>query len=420
MNYKHRDLIFHIDVNSAYLSWESTYRLQHGDKIDLRTLPSVIGGDPVTRHGIVLAKSILAKEYNIKTGEAIYSAKQKCPELIIVPPRYDLYMMCSSAMHEILQEYTPLIQRFSIDESFLDFSNIKHLYSDPVELAYKIKDRIKKELGFTVNIGISSNKLLAKMAGDLKKPDMVHTLFPEEIKEKMWPLPVQDLFMVGRATLPKLNKLNIYSIGDLATYDLNVLMAALKSQGKLIWEYANGIDNSEVRKSNHIEMKGMGNSTTIRFDVEDKETAHKVILSLTEMVGMRLRYSQNCCKLIAISIRSYEFINYSHQRKIYNPTDNTKKIAKVACDLFDEVWKGEPVRHLGVRVSELCTNEYCQSSIFDEKNVEKDRAIDRAIDELRQKFGSKTIIRAAFINSGIKGLSGGVGEEEYPVMTSIL
>ncbi len=239
MNYKHRNLIFHIDANSAYLSWESTYRLQHGDKIDLRTLPSVIGGDPVTRHGIVLAKSTLAKKYNIKTGEAIYSAKQKCPGLIIVPPRYDLYMMCSSAMHEILQEYTPLIQRFSIDESFLDLSNTKHLHSGPVDLAHKIKDRIKKELGFTVNIGISSNKLLAKMAGDLKKPDMVHTLFPEEIKEKMWTLSVQDLFMVGRATLPKLNKLNIYSIGDLATYDLNVLMVALKSQGKLIWEYAN-------------------------------------------------------------------------------------------------------------------------------------------------------------------------------------
>jgi DNA polymerase-4 len=420
MNYNHKRLIFHIDVNSAYLSWEAVNRLQHGEKCDLREVPSVVGGDPITRHGIVLAKSTPAKKFKIATGETIYSARQKCPELVIVPPHYDLYMKCSSAMQEILYKYTPEIQRFSIDESFLDFSNMEHLYPNPIEIAYEIKDRIKNELGFTVNIGISSNKLLAKMAGELKKPDMVHTLFPEEIKDKMWPLPVQDLFMVGRSTLPKLIKLNIFTIGDLANYDLDILKTSLKSHGELIWRYANGIDDSQVRKSNHIDIKGIGNSTTISFDVEDRDTAHKVILSLSEMVGMRLRDSHNCCRLVSVSIRSSEFMNYSHQRKLYSATDNTKKIAKAACELFDAIWKGEAIRHLGVRVSELCTNEYSQSTLFDDENIEKDRIIDKTIDDLRQRFGARAAVRAVFIHSGIKGISGGVGEEEYPVMTSIL
>lgn len=420
MKNNHKRLIFHIDVNSAYLSWEAAYRLQHGSKLDLREVPSVVGGDPLTRHGIVLAKSTPAKKFNIQTGEPIYAAKQKCPQLVIVPPTYNLYMKCSNAMQELLYEYTPDIQRFSVDESFLNFSNMEHLYPDPLKLAYEIKERIKNELGFTVNIGISSNKLLAKMAGDLKKPDMVHTLFPEEIKTKMWPLPVGDLFMVGRATLPKLIKLNIFTIGDLATYNLDILKTMLKSHGELIWKYANGMDNSEVRRSSHIDMKGIGNSTTISFDVVDRQTAHKVILSLSEMVGMRLRDSQNCCKLISVGVRSDQFINYSRQRKLYSATDNTNKIASIACELFDQAWRGEPVRHLGVSVSELCTNEYFQRTFFDDKNIDKNRAIDKTIDDLRQRFGPKSISRAVFLHSDVKGISGGVGEDEYPVMTSIL
>lgn len=197
-------LIFHIDVNSAYLSWESAYRLQQGEKLDIRTIPSVIGGDESSRHGIVLAKSIFAKKYNIKTGESLYEARRKCPELSVFPPRYWLYMQCSSAMHEILQEYTPIIQGFSVDESFLDFSNMENLYPDYMKLAETIQRKNKKRLGFTVNIGISNNKLLAKIASDLKKPDKIHTLFPAEIEKKMWPLPLEDLFMVGRATISKL------------------------------------------------------------------------------------------------------------------------------------------------------------------------------------------------------------------------
>jgi DNA polymerase-4 len=413
--------IFHIDVNSAYLSWEAAYRLQHGEQLDLRTVPSIVGGNQESRHGIVLAKSIPTKKYGIKTGESLFEARLKCKDLIIVPPRYDLYMQASSALHEILQEYTPQIQRFSVDESFLDFTGTHKLYGENyLEIADVIKDRVKNELGFTVNIGISNNKLLAKVASDFQKPDNIHTLFPWEIKDKMWPLDVRDLFMVGRSTENKLRKLGIDTIGKLAKTDPAVLQYHLKSHGLLVWNYANGKDNSEVRKSNHIVMKGIGNSTTIHFDVDDRATAHKVILSLSEMVGMRLRASENCCRVVSVSIRNNQFHGYSRQNKLYNPIDSTKLIAQAACRLFDEVWQGEPIRKLGVYVSELCHNEYYQVSLFEKDDVNKLKLIDKVVDSIRLKHGSKSIVRSVFIHSDVRSMNGGIGEEDYPMMTSIL
>lgn len=413
-------IIFHIDVNSAYLSWSSVYRLQQGEELDLRTVPSVVGGDPVSRHGIVLAKSIPAKKYNIQTGETLFSAMKKCPNLVVVPPCYDLYMKSSNAMVELLREYTPAIQRYSVDECFLDFTDMSLLYGDYMEVAMEIKERIKRELGFTVNIGISNNKLLAKVASDLKKPDKIHTLFPNEIEEKMWPLPVEDLFMVGRGTLPKLHKLNIYTIGDLARHDPAVLKSILKSHGLLIWNFANGIEDSAVRKSNFIDMKGLGNSTTISFDVVDRQTAHMVLLSLCETVGMRLRNSGNCCRLVSISIKTSSFFTYSHQKKLLYAVDTTRSIAETAYGLFDELWRGDPLRHLGVSVSELCTNEFYQVSLFEDKGTEKNRRLDRAMDSIRIKHGSDSVVRSVFLNSGLKPMMGGVGDGDYPVMSSIL
>lgn len=413
-------IIFHVDVNSAYLSWEASYRLQQGDHVDLREIPSVVGGDVESRHGIVLTKSIPAKKCGVKTGETLYNARQKCPGLVVVPPHYELYMMASNALLSLLKEYTPVIQRYSVDECFLDFTGMDNLYEDPEKLAYKIKDHIKKDLGFTVNIGVSCNKLLAKIASDLKKPDMVHTLFPDEIEEKMWPLPVEDLFMVGRATAPKLHKLNIYTIGDLARYDINILKDRFKSFGTVLWSFANGIENSDVRKSNYMDIKGLGNSTTIPFDVEDSGTARLVLLSLCEMLGMRLRDSQNCCTLVSVSIRSSEFFNYSHQKKLPCPTDSTQKIFETSCSLFDEMWKKEPVRHMGVRVSDLVSNDFYQVSMFEERDVEKHRAIDRAVDDIRVKYGSTSIVRSSFLHSGLSPIDGGIGEDSYPVMSSIL
>lgn len=413
-------IIFHIDVNSAYLSWEAVHRIQHGETLDLRAVPSVVGGNPETRHGIVLTKSIPAKKYNIQTGETIYTAKAKCPELIIVPPNYGLYMQCSRAFGDILREYSPLVEQYSIDEYFMDFTSMGRIYADPVETAYKIKERIKEELGFTVNIGISTNKILAKMASELKKPDKIHTIFPHEIADKMWCLPIEELFMVGRATANKLRSRAINTIGALAQADPNMIRLFLKSHGVLVWNYANGNDLSPVRENRRIMIKGIGNSTTISFDVEDKTTAHLVLLSLTETVAARLRQTEYCARLVSVSLKTNEFYSCSHQRKIASAVDCTNAIHKIACELFDELWKGEPVRHLGVRVSELCRNDFTQLSLF-EKDFEKQRAVDRAIDSIRERFGPDAVFRSSFLNSGVRFRSGGtVDDEEYPMMSSIL
>jgi len=411
--------IFHIDANSAFLSWSAAARLYRGEAIDIREIPSIVGGDPKSRHGIVLAKSIPSKKYGIQTGETLFSALTKCPTLFIVPPEYDIYVNCSNAMVEILKEYSPMVQRYSIDECFLDYTNMEKQHGEPIKVANEIREKIKKELGYTVNIGVSNNKLLAKMGSDLRKPDMVHSLYPEEMGEKMWPLPVGDLFMVGRKTMLKLYRINVKTIGDLANYNVNILRDLFKSFGEVIWRFANGIDDSEVRSSNFIDMKGMGNSTTIPFDVDNKREAYMVLLSLVETVAMRLRDSENLCRLVAVSIRSNEFANYSRQRKLGYATDATSVIYSIAKELFNESWKGEAIRHLGVRVSELCSNEFYQTSFF-QKDEEKLRSLDKTIDEIRLRYGTGAITRSVFLNSGIKAVTGGYSAEDYPPMSSIL
>lgn len=413
-------IIFHIDANSAYLSWEAVHRLQHGDPLDLRTVPSVVGGNQETRHGIILAKSIPSKKYGIVTGESLFAAKLKCPNLIVVPPNYYLYMQCSSAFGDILREYSPLVEQYSIDEYFLDYTGMEKTFGNPVTAAHRLKEQIKNQLGFTVNVGISSNKLLAKMGGELKKPDMVHTLFQEEMPIKMWPLPVEELFGVGRATAPKLRDRGIRTIGDLANAEPLQLERFLKSYGLLLWDFANGRDESFVRQGKRILIKGIGNSTTIPFDVEDKDTAHLVLLSLVESVAARLRQAEYLAQLVSVSIRTNELYSYSHQRKLYTPTDSTNKIHEIACDLFDEIWKHEPIRHLGVRVSELCTNTFIQSSLF-EQDIGKQRAMDHAVDDIRNRFGLKSVMRASFLHSGLSSITGGtVADEDYPMMSSLL
>lgn len=412
--------IFHIDANSAYLSWSAVDKLQHGDSLDLRTVPAVVGGNPETRHGIVLTKSIPAKKFNIKTGETLWEALNKCPDLIIVPPNYGLYMQCSAAFGDILREYSPQVEQYSIDEYFVDFTSMERHYPDPIEAARIIKDKIKNELGFTVNVGISSNKLLAKMGAELKKPDMVHTLYPEEIPSKMWPLPIGELFMVGRATERKLLSRNIKTIGDLAHCDPKWIRLFLKSHGTLVWNYANGNECSLVRENRHPVIKGMGNSTTLPFDAEDRDTAHLAIMSLVETVAARLRQAEYCAQLVSVALRTNEFLGASHQRKIYTATDSTNQIFETACELFDELWQGQPIRHLGVRVSDLCRNDFIQLSVF-EKDYEKERKLDRAVDAIRARFGSKSVFRSAFLQSGLSYMTGGtVTDEEFPMMSSLL
>lgn len=412
-------IIFHVDVNSAFLSWSAVDAIQRGSSLDIREIPSAVGGDVESRHGIILAKSIPAKKYKIQTGEPIFSAKEKCPQLFLVPPNYDLYVRCNDAMVNILREYTPLVERYSIDECFLDMTTVKGIYKDPVETAFKLKERIKRELGFTVNIGVSNNKILAKMGSELKKPDRLHTLFPNEIKDKLWPLPVSELFMVGRATSPKLNAMNIYTIGDLANYNLDIIRRKFKSYGVMIWNYANGIDSSPVIDNKSIEVKSIGNSTTIPFDVEDRTTAHMVLLSLAETVGMRLRHSENLCQLVYVRYRNNLFMGSAKQRKLKYKTDCTDHINKEACALFDEIWDGSPIRQLGISVSQLSTAYINQVSFFDERNMEKKQRLDKTIDKIRMKYGLNSLVRSVFLTSGLKPLNGGSPLEKGEERTTI-
>lgn len=415
-----KKVIMHIDVNSAFLSWQAAYNKQIGLEGDIRDIPSVIGGSEEKRHGIVLAKSLLAKKSGIKTGESLMEARSKCKNLVVIPPNYNLYIKSSKALISLLKEYSPKVSVFSIDECFLDYTSMDEHFGRPEDAAYHIKERIHKELGFTVNIGISTNKLLAKQASELSKPNKVHTIYPEEIEEKLWPLPVEELFMVGMKTKPKLNQIGIYTIGELANSDYNLISSKFKSHGRLIYQYALGIDNSTFENGEYIPFKSIGNGSTISFDVEDRETAYRILLSLVETAAQRLRESQCQCGVIAIAIKKSDFLKASHQRKLLSYTNVTKEIYEVTKELLDEVWDGTPIRQFNVRLSEIISNQSIQVSLFENRDKVRLEKIDKAIDVIRNKYGNMAIVRATFLHSGLKPMIGGFAAEEYPLMSSIL
>ncbi len=413
-----KKVIFHIDVNSAFLSWEAVYRLKHqGGKRDLRKEIAAVGGDIAMRHGIILAKSIPAARLRIKTGETIVEAKQKCPSLILVPPNYNLYERCSAAFMEILRSYTPEVEQYSIDEAFADMTGTETLWGPPLEAAHRMRRQIKRELGFTVNIGISENKLLAKMAGDFQKPDKVHTLWKSEIKEKMWGLPVTDLFFVGRATARKLHTLGIHTIGELAAADADILKYHLKKHGEVIRAFANGIDVSVVEPKAPPN-KGYGNSTTIAFDVTRLDEAKLVLLALSETVAARLRADKVQTEVLAVGIKNQDFTYVSHQMRLPAPTDITKEIYRYARRLFEESWNGMPVRHLGIHAGRIQEeSDIRQRSLFDTEDYPKLRRLDATIDRIRGRYGNDAVKRAAFAGKEgrIDHMSGGISREKRSV-----
>ncbi len=416
-------IIFHIDVNSAFLSWEAAYRVYHlGGSLDLRAIPSAIGGDIAMRHGIILAKSIPAKPYGIQTGMTIIEALQKCPQLYLAPPNYSLYQKCSSAFLEILRKYTPEVEVYSIDEAFLDMTATMHLFGEPVDVAHQIKNRIREELGFTANVGVSSNKLLAKMASEFKKPDQVHTLFPDEIKKKMWPLPVSELFFCGRATTKRLFNLGINTIDDLAHADIAILKSNLKRQGEIIWNFANGIDFSSVA-ADVPQQKGYGNSTTTPYDVSDIGTAKKVLLALCETVAARLRKDGFQAQVISVGIKSFDLHYSSHQMQTKSPTNVTKELYHFACQLFLELWDGDtPIRHLAVHTGSLLPADVLrQINLFDTTDYVRLETLDKAIDAIRKRYGNDLVKRAVFLKKDssketlIDHMEGGVSREKRSV-----
>ena len=405
-------IFFHIDVNSAFLSWTALSMLHNGSDTDLRLIPSIVGGDMAKRHGVVLAKSLPAKAYGITTGEPVVNALRKCPSLVMVPPDHDLYHRRSRELMELLSGICPDIEQVSIDECYMDYTPIARKYTSPEEAARQIKDQVRDTLGFTVNIGISDRKVLAKMASDFKKPDLVHTLYAREIPEKMWPLPVSSLFLCGHSSTETLHKLGILTIGDLACARTDILEAHLKSHGLTLWRYANGIDDSDLTPK-PVKAKGVGNSTTLQRDALTREDACPVLLSLAESVAARLRASEELAGMVSTEIKYATFQSVSHQMQLPVPTASSQEIYRAACRLFDELWNGQPIRLLGIRTSKLVTEtEPVQLSLFDydrstgddaaasstSLRIEKQQRLDKAFDSLRGKYGKDIIKRGSLMD----------------------
>ena len=385
--------ILHVDVNNAFLSWTAVEMLKQGSKIDIRQIPAIIGGDESKRSGIVLAKSMKAKECGVKTADTIYQARIKCPNLKIFPSNFPIYRKYSNQLYQLLLEYTDKIERFSIDECFLDMTN--YLRNDTLlNKGYEINRRVREELGFTVNVGVANNKLLAKMASDFTKPDRVHTLWKEEIPEKMWTLPVSELFMLGKKTVPKLYNMQIKTIGDLAKTDKTKLEKKFGKHGILMWEYANGIDSSEVKYLPE-KPKCIGNSVTLPKNISDIDKLEEIVLTISEQVAYRLRKEKLFASTVNVQLRTKNFEDTSHQKKLPEVTDTTKQIYMTAKELLHEMYhKGQEIRLVGVRVDNLTDKKDEQISLFNTNKNEKQEKLDKVIDQLKNKYGYNSVTRA--------------------------
>lgn len=387
-------VIFHIDINNAFLSWTAVKLLNEGYEIDIRTIPSIIGGDEEKRHGIVLAKSPVAKKYGIKTAETIYNAKKKCPKLEMFPPDMEYYHEMSNKFFKHLEKYTPNIEKLSVDECFMDMSNTSLLYKDLVLLAYQIKEEVYSMYGFTVNIGISSSKICAKMASDMEKPNKVHTLFLNEIERKMWPLPVGELYMVGKHAAEKLNQLGIHTIGELANTDESFLIKHFGKHGTTMKNYANGISD-DLSTYSEEKNKSISTSETFSTDIGEKNKLLKILYRQVDNLGKDLRKQKLYTNTIAITYKTKDFVAYSKQITLATPTNSTEEISKYIENILDQSWNNEPLRNIGVRLSHLTDTRQKQISIFSNNNQEeKSNAVQETLDKINDKYGTSVIRQA--------------------------
>ena len=394
-------IIMHIDVNNAFLSWTATKMVKEGKK-DLRKTYAIIGGDEKQRSGIVLAKSPLAKKKGVVTGETIYNAKKKCPHLEVYPPEFSYYKKMSNALFSLISKYTPDLEKMSIDECFIDYTPIMHIYGNPLKFAYNIKNEIKKTLGFTVNVGIANNKLCAKMASDFSKPDKVHTLFKTEIKTKMWPLPIDELFGVGKKTAIKLKNLNINTIEDLALTDKNKLKPIFKNMTDDLINSAWG-RGSDIVESSIEPPKGIGNETTLNHNIFSKEELHQYLLALSENVTIRLRKQNKYASVVVVTLKDKYFKRFSHQKKLVNATNITEEIYETAKEVLDEMKVDDGIRLIGVRLDGLKDEVNHQVSLFENlEEREETKNLDKTIDNLKEKYGFKIIKKASLINDNTR------------------
>ena len=394
-------IIMHIDVNNAFLSWTATKMVKEGKK-DLRKTYAIIGGDEKQRSGIVLAKSPLAKKKGVVTGETIYNAKKKCPHLEVYPPEFSYYKKMSNALFNLISKYTPDLEKMSIDECFIDYTPIMHIYGNPLKFAYNLKNEVKNTLGFTVNVGIANNKLCAKMASDFSKPDKVHTLFKTEIKTKMWPLPIDELFGVGKKTAIKLKNLNINTIEDLALTDKNKLKPIFKNMTDDLINSAWG-RGSDIVESSIEPPKGIGNETTLNHNIFSKEELHQYLLALSENVTIRLRKQNKYASVVVVTLKNKYFKRFSHQKKLVNATNITEEVYETAKEVLDEMKVDDGIRLIGVRLDGLKDEVNHQVSLFENlEEREETKNLDKTIDNLKEKYGFKIIKKASLINDNTR------------------
>ena len=387
-------IIFHIDVNNAFLSWSAVKLLNEGYKKDIRKIPAIIAGSETERRGIVLAKSPVAKKYGIVTAETIYQAKKKCKDLEVYNPDYKWYYKKSYELMKYLSNFSPLLEQYSVDECFLDMTGMNYIYKDYIELAYKIKDEIKEKFGYTVNIGIGNNKLCAKMASDFEKPDKVHTLLEDEIAKKLWPLPVRDLFMVGRKTAEVLNSLNINTIYELAKTDEKKLKKYFKNQADYLKKASLGLDDSKVIPRSNT-TTSISVSETLPYDFVDPDKLKEILFRQTEEVTRQLRYQKQYAKTVAVIYKNSSFNNYSAQEKLTNPTNSTKTIYKKVVEIFDKNYREDPIRLIGVRLSDFTNKNEHQLSLFEDNEDSDESEIQKTIDDINTKFGAASVIPAS-------------------------
>ena len=386
-------IIMHIDVNNAFLSWSALYLLEHGSKYDIRDSYAVIGGDEEARRGVVLAKSMSAKKLGIKTGETLASARRKCRVLKVYPSNFEYYKEMSKKLFELIKKYTPDVEIASIDECYLDYSGINHLYESPMEFAHKIQKEINDTLGFTVNIGIANNKLCAKMASDFKKPNKIHTLYEDEVKDKMWPLDVGDLYGIGKKSREKLVKLSINTIGDLANTNPDLLYKYFKNQSRSMIDSANGIDNSKVISDERIP-KGIGNETTLKNDITDKKMLYPYLYELSCKVGLRLRDEGKYANVIAVTLKDKRFIRTSHQKKLINPIYTDNDIFEESKKVLNEMWNNDSVRLIGIRLEKLSDKLMVQSSLFEDNDELEKKELENILDNINKKYEKRIVKKA--------------------------
>ena len=388
----------HIDVNSAFLSWSAIKLLKEGSKVDLRNEIAVVSGEEISRHGIVVAASIPAKKLGIHTPMNLRDAKKIYKDVIVTHQDRAFYKECSNNMMRLIKYLFPKYEQFSIDECFVDYTEMRKIYGNEVKFAHKLKDEIYKRFGFTVNVGIGNNKLLAKMASDFEKPNKVHTLYKNEIEEKMWPLPIGDLFMAGKSATAKLKTIGIETIGDLAKYDKNKLIGMLKSHGKMLHEYANGIDDSPV-ENRYDDRKGIGFSKTLEEDIEEKSRLYSELSKFSKKISLELKKRGLYARTLVVTLRYASFKTYNHQIKLQNNTNLEEEIYTNAKAAFNKLWNLEPVRLIGLRVTDMSSNNDIQLSLFDEnQKVVTEKEINKLIDSINKEFGSGTVFKGIKID----------------------